>query len=233
MRYEIKYAIDEVNSSDIESAILQHPMSFRKAYPDRQVNNIYLDTPDFHCFYQNIDGVPRRKKMRLRWYGASDTPKTKSILEIKNKNAELGWKDSYKVDGSKIDSRENLLSLIAEQPVEANNLIPILHNTYHRKYYISSDRLFRITIDTEQSFKMPFSLMQPHTTHRYPTIVELKYEAADANRARDVMDYLPFRQTKNSKYTNGVICYLLGIRNGYKLCITSAHLRSSRCPRRT
>ncbi len=204
MRYEIKYRIELLGLASIEAVILMHPASFSTSFPDRQVNNIYLDTPNLHCFYQNIEGVPRRQKMRLRWYGKMDYPQNNSVLELKNKNAELGWKDSFKVSNRSIDTKEELLSAIAEQPVRLDTLTPILHNSYYRKYYISSDGLFRLTIDSEQSFKLPFSNMDALDLSRYPIIVELKYEAEYAERARDIMDYLPFRQTKNSKYTNGV-----------------------------
>ncbi|MDA9264339.1 VTC domain-containing protein [Saprospiraceae bacterium] len=204
MRYEIKYRIELLGLASIEAVILMHPASFSTSFPDRQVNNIYLDTPNLHCFYQNIEGVPRRQKMRLRWYGKMDYPQNNSVLEIKNKNAELGWKDSFKISNRSIDTKEELLSAIAEQPVRLDTLTPILHNSYYRKYYISSDGLFRLTIDSEQSFKLPFSNMDALDLSRYPIIVELKYEAEYAERARDIMDYLPFRQTKNSKYTNGV-----------------------------
>ncbi len=204
MRYEIKYRIELLGLASIEAVILMHPASFSTSFPDRQVNNIYLDTPNLHCFYQNIEGVPRRQKMRLRWYGKMDYPQNNSVLEIKNKNAELGWKDSFKVSNRSIDTKEELLSAIAEQPVRLDTLTLILHNSYYRKYYISSDGLFRLTIDSKQSFKLPFSNMDALDLSRYPIIVELKYEAEYAERARDIMDYLPFRQTKNSKYTNGV-----------------------------
>ena len=204
MRYEIKYRIELLGLASIEAVILMHPASFSISFPDRQVNNIYLDTPNLHCFYQNIEGVPRRQKMRLRWYGKMDYPQNNSVLEIKNKNAELGWKDSFKISNRSIDTKEELLSAIAEQPVRLDTLTPVLHNSYYRKYYISSDGLFRLTIDSEQSFKLPFSNMDALDLSRYPIIVELKYEAEYAERARDIMDYIPFRQTKNSKYTNGV-----------------------------
>ena len=204
MRYEIKYRIELLGLASIEAVILMHPASFSTSFPDRQVNNIYLDTPNLHCFYQNIEGVPRRQKMRLRWYGKMDYPQNNSVLEIKNKNAELGWKDSFKISNRSIDTKEELLSAIAEQPVRLDTLTPILHNSYYRKYYISSDGLFRLTIDSQQSFKLPFSNMDALDLSRYPIIVELKYEAEYAERARDIMDYIPFRQTKNSKYTNGV-----------------------------
>ena len=204
MRYEIKYAVEILEKESILASILMHPASFTKAYEDRQVNNIYLDTPQFHCFHQNVEGHPRRQKMRLRWYGSSDLPIKKSVLEIKQKDAELGWKDSTPIDGSIMKDNESLLKSLKENGLLKSNLIPVLHNTYHRSYYISQDGYFRITIDSVQAFKIPFSKMKALPMTKYPNIVELKYDADKAELARYITDYLPFRQTKNSKYTTGV-----------------------------
>ena len=204
MRYEIKFAVDELDSASIRSSILMHPASFQKAFPDRQVNNIYLDSPTFQCFHQNIEGHPKRKKMRLRWYGNEDYPSLKSTLEIKNKDAELGWKDSFKVDGSKIIDSKSLITAVGETGYYQGNIIPTLNNSYHRSYYISQNGLFRITIDTDQRFKLPFSTMKALPMAKSPIIVELKYDQVHAEKAREINDFLPFRQTKNSKYTVGI-----------------------------
>ena len=91
MRYEIKYAIENVNHYAIKAYLMAHPASFTTAYPDRQVNNIYMDTPEFKCFHENVEGHPFRKKMRLRWYGDSHLPTYNSVLEekVKERTAEL------------------------------------------------------------------------------------------------------------------------------------------------
>ena len=54
LRYETKYAVDILDAASIAASILMHPASFSKAYEDRQVNNIYLDSTTFQCFHQNI-----------------------------------------------------------------------------------------------------------------------------------------------------------------------------------
>ena len=69
MRYERKYRIENVDISLINQIVKMHPAGFRKAYPDRSVNNIYLDTPDFETYRANVAGVSERKKYRVRWYG--------------------------------------------------------------------------------------------------------------------------------------------------------------------
>lgn len=204
MRYEIKYAVDVLEAPSIAASLMMHPASFTKAYEDRQVNNIYLDSSTFQCFHQNIEGHQRRKKMRLRWYGSSESPTAKSTLEIKNKDAELGWKDSFPIDGSTIRDTKSLLEAIQSVGIYQGDLIPTLHNTYQRAYYISQNGLFRITLDTEQTFKIPMTRMESLPMTRYPVIVELKYEQKNADQAKDITDYLAFRQTKNSKYTVGI-----------------------------
>ena len=204
MRYEVKFAVDLLDAASIAASLLMHPASFRKAYEDRQVNNIYMDSPTFQCFHQNIEGHPRRKKIRLRWYGNYETPFKQSTLEIKNKNAELGWKDSFQVDGSSITDSVSLLKVVSSAGFYQGDLVPTLHNSYHRTYYISQNGLFRITLDYNQTFKMPFTNMRPLSITQHPIIVELKYDQKDAERAREITDYLAFRQTKNSKYTVGV-----------------------------
>jgi len=204
LRYETKFAIDVLDAASITASLLMHPASFRKAYDDRQVNNIYLDSPTFQCFHQNVEGHPRRKKMRLRWYGSSDSPTQKSTLEIKNKDAELGWKDSFRIDGTTIFDSPTLLKAVASSGYYQGNLIPTLHNSYHRAYYISQNGLFRITLDTNQTFKIPFTKMKALPITGYPVIIELKYNQEHAEKAREITDYLAFRQTKNSKYTVGV-----------------------------
>jgi hypothetical protein len=204
LRYEIKYAVDVLDEASIKASILMHPASFSKAFDDRQVNNIYLDSPTFQCFHQNVEGHPKRKKMRLRWYGNSETPAQKSTLEIKNKDAELGWKDLFKLDGNSIHDTNTLLQAVRNAGYYQGNLVPTLHNSYHRSYYISQNGLFRITIDTHQTFKIPFTKMKALPLVGFPVIVELKYDQKDAEKASEITNYLAFRQTKNSKYTVGV-----------------------------
>ena len=204
MRYEIKYAVDILDRAAILASIMMHPASFSKIYEDRQVNNIYLDTPQFHCFHQNVEGHSRRQKMRLRWYGHSPSPNKESILEVKQKNAELGWKDSTNIDASLIVDNESILSTLRDRGLLKSNLTPVLHNSYQRSYYLSQDGHFRITIDFLQTFKIPFTDMEPLPMVKYPNIVELKYDSDKADLAKHITNFIPFRQTKNSKYTTGI-----------------------------
>jgi hypothetical protein len=126
MRYERKYRIDNLDLAELRQALRSHPLSFRKLFPDRQVNNIYLDTPDLHFFRENLDGVAERRKYRIRWYGPNLNFASKPVLEVKLKQAELGEKLSLHLDDIPLDGTANWKEIstgairkLAAQPVPA------------------------------------------------------------------------------------------------------------------
>ena len=45
-----------------------------------KINNIYFDTPDNYFYFQHIDGVMDRIKIRIRWYEKSNYFKNKFFL---------------------------------------------------------------------------------------------------------------------------------------------------------
>ena len=69
MRYERKYKIENVALDVIIQALKMHPAGLSKIYPDRQINNIYFDTPGLTTYKENVMGIANRDKYRVRWYG--------------------------------------------------------------------------------------------------------------------------------------------------------------------
>jgi SPX domain protein involved in polyphosphate accumulation len=205
MRYELKYNIELLQAKEISSVIKLHPAAFTKAYPDRYINNIYFDAADFLFYHDNVNGAPDRKKIRLRWYGDEPYHKSKCTLEIKNKQRQLGWKNSsnFSTDAlSNLNELSTEINKLNKFPIE---LRPALQNRYKRSYYESHDRLFRITIDSQQAFATPsFNNTFLPTNKVYNTVMELKFEKEDWQYLEDITDFIPFRQTKNSKYVNGI-----------------------------
>lgn len=207
-RYEYKYAVEGRTLSSIIETIIFHPAGFSEAYPQRKVNNFYLDTTDLEFFYLNIDGIANRRKFRYRWYG--DLQNCRSAqLETKNKTNELGWKETLKLDAASIRNKKSLSSHFQSLGLSEAVLSPTLYNSYLRNYYESFDGLFRITIDFDQQFGRPFHMGAPYQVIAQDPniIVELKFDEQHANRLNDVSQHLPFIRTKNSKYSNG-ICLL-------------------------
>ena len=215
IRCERKYCLSADSHNDLESIILRHPALFKKTYPARQINNIYFDTPDFNAFMDNIDGNSHREKIRIRWYG-SDFPRIKNpVLEIKTKIGLAGGKIQRKLNSFEFSMEtlfHSIKNTIVNDIFDFKCLKPAIMNKYSRKYFISNDGNFRITIDTGLKYCQIRNTMddwlfiEPEIKH---TIMELKYHPNVESVVSTITNYFPFRVVKSSKYANGV-CLLYG-----------------------
>lgn len=118
MRYERKYRIPGDDFAAVRAVVDTHPLSFRKQYADRQVNNIYLDSPDLSCYRDNLIGAMNREKFRIRWYGNLLNKTESPVLELKRKDGELGDKFSLKMDGFELGSLHGVEAEIKRQFLE-------------------------------------------------------------------------------------------------------------------
>ena len=206
MRYERKYRVESINPQLVEQVVRMHPASFRKAYPDRKVNNIYFDTASFSTFYENQSGIANRQKHRVRWYGEFMQIIQNPILETKVKENFLGYKKSQPLPHMALSEMDQIKKLVNQNLEDTNELEPVLINAYRRSYWVTPNQLIRLTVDWEmqfhQWFKQPrFSQYQLQDT---AVVVELKYPKNQEAVASHIMQYLPFRITKNSKYVTGM-----------------------------
>ena len=92
-RYELKYVVSEDKARRIRDFI-QPIFSLDKHVPPGEagytVNNLYLDTPELR-FYQDVKlRKLRRRKPRVRYYGAA--PDELIWLEVKNREDSVIWK---------------------------------------------------------------------------------------------------------------------------------------------
>ena len=95
-RYEIKMVYDGLCIPEVESWIKGHSQLFKRAYPTRQVNNIYYDTHDLAFRDAHIQGAFDRFKIRYRWYHNSWIA-SEGQLEIKHKHGNLGKKEFFPI----------------------------------------------------------------------------------------------------------------------------------------
>ena len=231
MRYERKYRVEGKSKTAVLAAILQHPMSFRKQFPD-----------------ENLIGAPQRRKYRIRWYGTDANKASKPILEIKRKDCELGEKHfapmedfdlvnhldisreirrqlqakTFAVEEQKLSlpSKNDLISpppqglsksentaAAAKTPMPYIPLQPTLLNSYERSYFLSMDRKFRLTIDWNMQFQALDIFFRPGARKEtdLAVVVEIKYDAHLDQEYDRVGQDIPFRPSKNSKYVNGML----------------------------
>ncbi len=202
-RYERKYRVEGFTLPWVEQMIRSHPAFFRRLHPSRTINNVYFDTPDFSAYRLNVIGAPQRRKYRLRWYGTDTGHLRQPVLEVKIKNAELGYKKNYPqpdLDWQDTPALWESIPILKQQGLQA-----VMVNTYQRAYWASPGGRFRLTIDSG----LQFAYYSPEHLPRFTAvdtalIVELKYADGDDTAAQNIFNALPFRQTKYSKYVSGV-----------------------------
>jgi hypothetical protein len=214
-RYERKYVVPGLSPPEVEAALALHPALFRTAFPPRSINNVYLDTPGLSDYLDHAHGAVTRAKLRVRWYGAADAL-TCLTLERKQRVGPLGGKQSYRLPHVGVtcaDGWRFMASALAaaDMPdgmrLEASCRGPVLLNRYERRYLVSADRRFRITIDSHLRFARPrpVDLARLKRAPALPgVIVELKFAPEDAPDGEAVGHALPFRLGQYSKYVTGV-----------------------------
>lgn len=200
-RYERKF-VTKQNKKDIEMIIKLNKTIFRESYKERIIHNVYLDTINKKSYIENDLGLSEREKIRIRWY---DKELTKPRLEIKKKKENLTGKETHKI--KEVNNIRNIKKELLNNklPDSIKNKIKLLEpaiiNSYIRKYYISQDKKYRITIDDNITYYDPKTLKIIGKDKN--TIIELKYKPADDKNAKNIQ--LPYRLEKNSKYANGLL----------------------------
>ncbi len=206
MRFERKYKVEGFSLAEVKQLLRFHPASFRTLYPDRQVNNIYFDTPAMQAFNQNGFGINQRKKYRVRWYGDDVRKVQAPQLEVKIKHNELGRKEIQNLTPFSLQDLAPLTQAVNNHNKHYIALRPVLLNSYKRSYYISMDGNFRLTIDHHLRYH---SLIMGPSFRQYMVqdpsiIIEIKYEQDWDEEANHITQRLPLRQVKYSKYVTGV-----------------------------
>jgi len=217
-RYERKFTVPtNFAFKTIEQYIKRNSFLFREVFFKRKVNNIYFDTEGYNDYFDNVLGVSERKKIRIRWYGETFGEIKKPVLEVKIKKGIVGDKWSYKLKPFTLDN--GFTNKYIQDVFQASNLpkpilesvkmvLPTLLNSYNRRYYLSADNRFRVTLDFDLLYHKidrrfnTFSFKKPAQDEN--KIIELKYGLADDELAHLISTQFPFRLNKNSKYVNGV-----------------------------
>lgn len=216
-RFERKFTVPNIYSiKRLIHIVKKSRFLFREVFVQRQINNIYFDTSGYKDYFDNVLGVSDRKKIRIRWYGDMFGEVKTPVLEIKIKKGLVGDKWSYKLNPFTLDN--NFDNNNIQSVFQASNLpIPILEsvktvtptllNSYNRRYFLSADNKFRVTLDFDLLYYKidkrfnNFNLKPASDPNK---IIELKYGLQDDTLASKVSTEFPFRLNKNSKYVNGV-----------------------------
>jgi len=207
-RYEIKYNIPDI--IDLQNFDYLKKINFEEIYPPRVVNSIYFDNYNFDLYNDSILGHPNRLKYRVRWY---DKTINKANLEIKRKIGSVGNKSKYRLVECNFIKNQNidlLIESINKSKIKDSikqkiiSMRPILYCSYLRKYFLSIDGRFRITIDKNLIFSRTNDLSFKSLIRDNTSVLEIKFNESDYPELEKVIYNFPFIRSRFSKYVRGI-----------------------------
>ena len=219
-RVEIKIPVPVALLPDVLAWVRLHPAHWRKAYPRRQVNNVYFDSPTLGGLNANLGGIGERAKLRLRWYGAEMRRVLDGQLELKRKCGTTGWKEiahlHTPLDLAGRHWAEVLSELRCKLPDRAARWLdcsplPVLINSYQREYFVTPDGHLRLTVDDALEAYDQRASVVPNLWSSLETgndvVVELKapIDTVTLRRLNDALSCFPISASRFSKYVNGVL----------------------------
>lgn len=200
-RYEFKYQLSCKEVEFLIEDLLKNNMiwdSFveNKESKDYTVTSVYFDSPSFKCYYDKINGLKDRYKLRLRIYDDLLFPGNNVFLEIKRKSDMVIWKDRM------ILPYENYIKIFEEGRYDESSFIfakrdqdilnefvckkykfrmtPIILVRYKRKplvgkfndrFRITFDNAIEATVTNSLRFGNNFSMIAPDAI-----IMEVKFD---------------------------------------------------------
>ncbi|MCL0053647.1 polyphosphate polymerase domain-containing protein [Dehalococcoidia bacterium] len=215
-RLEIKFVFPGRMLTDARLRVLLHPMGFARAYPARQVNNVYFDDPDLETLQMNQGGISQRVKVRVRWYGDIERMR-QPVLELKIKSGSAGRKLQYPLE-SEYDLSDIRWSSLTRAVLQAmpSSMVryagytayPALLNSYQREYYATLDGTIRATIDHgirsfDQRLNAEANWQRPNLQSDI-VVVEFKADMTNEADLRRATSAFGWRISRNSKYVRGL-----------------------------
>mgnify|MGYP005759044101 FL=1 len=215
LRQEKKYLINIMDVGRM-SGFLEKVMSKdeHNGYEGYAVRSLYFDTIDNMDFWDKINGIEKRRKMRLRIYGSESQY---AMFEMKQKEGMYQKKRSLKVSREDAESLSNgdyypLLKYSDPFAAECYGLLnsfcykPKAIVEYKRKAYIAKENHIRVTLDfnimaTEACYDIfsPNLKMYP-ALDRFNAVMEVKYNGFLLSYIKDLLNSVNKSETSVSKY---------------------------------
>ena len=213
MRLEIKIPYSADQALKIEKNLFMIK-EITKHHPSRTVNSIYFDNMDLDMAKDNIDGLSKRCKIRIRYY---DGENNNCNLEIKKKLNRFGFKTILdlkkkieKINLSELFSLKNDLykSFIRDSFVEKfivkDNLQPQIKVSYLREYYIfdkirltHDKKINYVSLNNDKNFTQK-------TITDSTNVLEIKFDYNDFRQAKFILDKIKIKPKRFSKYIRGL-----------------------------
>jgi SPX domain protein involved in polyphosphate accumulation len=244
-RFEVKYQLAKDLIPRVSKLIQQYAAT-DPFVPKNQtyytVKTLYLDTSDLKFYYEKLDGLKVRKKLRIRAYGHEHAS---AFLEIKRRYTDIVVKERAKYpfadiyglledNGSHLKGdfsrHENKTDSLAGKflfYILKNRLLPTLLVVYDREAYLHPFAPYqRATIDTDIQFYLYPNLDDLFHGRgvvflKQPAgVLELKFNNFMPKWMRHLEAEFDLRREAFSKYSFGI-----------EACYNDLHKEVSSCPR--
>lgn len=217
-RQEIKYYInfiDYYNLSNIISKIF-----IKDSNSDKDggyyVRSLYFDNKTNKDYYQKIDGIERRKKLRIRIYNYNSSP---IKMEIKSKFNNFIIKESFSInnkdaneiisgDYSSLLNYKNVIALKIYKEFFKDFYRPVIQIDYRREAYSYDLNQIRITFDSKlrkseinigDLFVNNYNMS--HVLNNNKIIMEIKFNNTLPSWIKNLLQLPRFERCAISKYT--------------------------------
>lgn len=234
-RYEIKYLMDELRvpelRSELSARMSMDPFSPRGGYP---VSSLYYDTPDLLFYWEKIEGLKFRRKIRMRLYGDPQLcgDHTPVQVEIKQRVNRVTQKRRielpYGIARRWLDDRQDIDAAPAQRPFvnEVTTLIgnldlrPTVTTGYLREALVGrdADLGLRVTIDhkvhgRDRDFHFASAGENRFTIPPKLAVVEIKANERVPYWVTDLTARLDMSVVRVSKYCQSIEAFGLAPRS--------------------
>ena len=168
--------------------------------------SVYYDTDDRQMFYSHVTGRFPRYKVRERNYSQNGL----KFFEVKQKSNK-GRTSKRRIPISK-NSSEAKNWLPQQAPFHADELTPVLTNSFERITLINNEKTERVTLDFKLQFCTPSGTVTP--VYDRIAIIELKQNKTADSPIRKYLRSKGIRPKSVSKFCMGML--LTGSETGYK-----------------
>jgi hypothetical protein len=222
-RFEVKYFVATRQVPALVSEL--EPFSTADPHSDGpdgySVFSVYWDTPQLAFFWEKVEGVKHRRKLRFRRYGSSDT----ISVEIKQREdrtlhkRRLAWpltrvQDAFGDGGRSIGwdaVNGDPVATEAALMIERLRLQPTIGVRYQRRARFGAfDPGLRLTFDSRLMYRpAPVSLAQPFTLGSYivdprVSVLEIKYDHRAPRWLTKLVCRYGLKVVRMSKYCSAV-----------------------------
>ena len=232
-RFEIKYQISIPERNNIINHIkpfMELDSHIKEGYNNYEVRSVYFDSPFKRAYFDKINGIKIRVKLRIRYYPDFQTGEKELVfIELKRKINEnvsksrvlVPFEDALKiVDGDTSQAKEFYDKALKEDKINLENiwylyklynLRPVCVVCYHRQPFISKIEKgrFRITFDTgvkvrNYNFDLHYGGGYKYVVPPHICIMEVKFTSFIPSWAVIIVQRNNVIQQKMSKFASGL-----------------------------